>query len=139
MDPLSLNSMQAGGPQWQGQADASKLQALQRQTLNPEGKSHAKLKKAAQDFEAIFIQQMLEAMDQTIDREGSFINGGNSEHYFRSMMNEEIAKSMANRTGGSGFGLAESIYQQMAKNLKAEAPQSATSIPVQGTNGEVTP
>lgn len=134
MSSMDFN-LQAGGAQWQGQAQAAKLQDLQRQYLNPDNQDQKKLKKAAQEFEAIFVQQMLEAMDKTVDRENSFISGGSSEQYFRSMMNEEIAKSMTNRRGGSGFGLAEAIYRQMSSNIKNE--NSDTDQSVQGTNGEV--
>ncbi|WP_303672574.1 rod-binding protein [Vampirovibrio chlorellavorus] len=130
------------GTQWQGQAQTAKLLELQRQYQNPENQDQKKLKKAAQEFEAIFVQQMLDAMDKTIDRKDSFLNGGSSEEYFRSMLNEEISKSMTTKQGGSGFGLAESIYRQMAQNGKknesgASGAMGAAPTMVQGTNGEV--
>ncbi|WP_373533000.1 rod-binding protein [Vampirovibrio sp.] len=136
MSSMDFNLQAGGGTQWQGQSQATKLQNLQRQYLNPDNQDQKKLKKAAQEFEAIFVQQMLDAMDKTVDRKDSFLNGGSSEEYFRSMLNEEISKSMTSRQGGSGFGLAESIYRQMSKEAskKDGQPQS-----VQGTNGEVTP
>lgn len=130
----SMNfSLQAGNALSQGQSQAVKLQELQRQYLNPENKDQKKLKKAAQEFEGIFVQQMLEEMDKTIDRENSFLSGGSSEQYFRSMLNEEIAKSMTSRPGGSGFGLAETIYRQMAKNAEGN-----TSKTVQGNSSPET-
>lgn len=129
-------NLQANGAQWQGQSQTVKLQDLQRQYLNPENKDQKKLKKAAQEFEAIFVQQMLDAMDKTIDRENSFISGGSSEQYFRGMLNEEIAKSMSTRQGGSGFGLAETIYRQMSKTT---AKSENVNPSIQGTSGEVKP
>lgn len=135
MSSMDFN-LQAGGAQWQGQSQAAKLQDLQRQYLNPENQDQKKLKKAAQEFEAIFVQQMLDAMDKTVDRKDSFLNGGSSEEYFRSMLNEEISKSMTTRQGGSGFGLAESIYRQMSKNAHKNQDETQS---VQGKNGEVTP
>lgn len=140
MNPMDLN-LQSGTLQWQGQADASKAQQLQRQFLNPGTADQKKLRNAAQEFESIFVQQMLEAMDKTIDRENSVLSGGSSEQYFRSMLNQEIAKSMSTRQGGSGFGLAESIYRQMAENMKQGAAETNTSAAsgIQGTGktGEV--
>jgi Rod binding domain-containing protein len=135
-------NVQTSGTQWQGQAQTAKLLELQRQYQNPENQDQKKLKKAAQEFEAIFVQQMLDAMDKTIDRKDSFLNGGSSEEYFRSMLNEEIAKSMTSKQGGSGFGLAESIYRQMAQNNKKDERETngamnAPKAVVQGTNGEV--
>ncbi len=141
MSSMDFN-LQAGGAQWQGASQAVKLQEMQRQYLNPQNKDQKKLKKAAQEFEGIFVQQMLEAMDKTIDRDNSFLSGGSSEQYFRSMLNEEIAKSMTCKQGGSGFGLAESIYRQMAQQNNAktsvqgdESPDTQTGD--QGTSGEV--
>ncbi len=138
---MDLN-LPTSGTQWQGQAQTAKLLDLQRQYQNPENQDQKKLKKAAQEFEAIFVQQMLDAMDKTIDRKDSFLNGGSSEEYFRSMLNEEISKSMTSKQGGSGFGLAESIYRQMSQNSKKSesGTSGATGAPqtmVQGTNGEV--
>lgn len=141
MTSMDFN-LQAGGAQWQGQSQAVKLQNMQKQALSlenqPENQNDQKLKKAAQEFEAIFVQQMLNEMDKTIDRKNSFLNGGSSEEYFRGMLNEEIAKSMTMRQGGSGFGLAEAIYKQMAKNAKQDNTEgSGAAASVQGMNGEV--
>jgi len=86
--------------------------------LHPPDADHQKLKKAAQEFEGVFIQQLLEAMDKTVDRTDSMLGGGSAEEYFRSMLNESVAKEMATGPIGSGFGLAESIYKQMEKDMK---------------------
>lgn len=131
MNPMGT-SLQSGNLQWQGQADASKLQQMQSQYLRPDNHDQKKLKKAAQEFEGIFVQQMLEAMDKTIDRENSILSGGSAEQYFRSMMNQEIAKSMTSGPSGSGFGLAETIYKQMSQNVKPNAVQMTSGL--QGLN-----
>ena len=125
MDPLmNPMSLQTSTLQWQGQAEASKMGQLQKQSGSNDDK---KLKQASKDFEAVFVNQMLEAMDKTVDRENSFLNGGSSEEYFRGMLNEEISKSMTNRVGGSGFGLAEAIYRQMSQQIKPTASPAGTS------------
>lgn len=137
MDPLmNPMSLQTSTLQWQGQAEASQLGQLQKQTGSNDEK---KLKQASKDFEAIFVNQMLEAMDKTVDRENSIMSGGSSEQYFRSMLNEEIAKSMTNRIGGSGFGLAEAIYRQMSKQLKTSTTETGAANTIQGSGktGEV--
>lgn len=138
MDPLmNPMSLQTSTLQWQGKAEASQLGQLQKQTGSNDEK---KLRQASKDFEAIFVNQMLEAMDKTVDRENSIMSGGSSEQYFRSMLNEEISKSMTNRVGGSGFGLAEAIYRQMSKQLKTTTtPETGTANTIQGSGktGEV--
>jgi flagellar protein FlgJ len=103
------------------------LQQLQQQYLHPTNKDTKKLKQAAQQFESVFVQQVLEMMDKTIDRENSMLSGGSSEQYWRSMFNEEVAKSMCTSPQGSGFGLAESIYKQMAQQMKTDSSGSGTT------------
>ncbi len=137
MDPLmNSTSLSLTALPGSGQAQASKLSGLQTQAGSHDEK---KLKQAAKDFEAIFVQQMLEAMDKTVDRENSILSGGSSEQYFRSMLNEEISKSMTNRLGGSGFGLADAIYRQMAGQIKPQAGagtmNSPTPINSNGSSG----
>lgn len=108
----------------------SKLAQEKLDYLHPTDADHKKLKKAAQEFEGVFIQQLLEAMDKTVDRSDSMLSGGSAEEYFRSMLNESVAKSMATGPSGSGFGLAESIYKQMEKDMKgsSEAMRMAPNI-----------
>lgn len=119
MDALNPNMPSAS----QLQSQATRLEQMKQAYLNPQGADQKKLKKAAQEFEGIFIQQLLDAMDKTVDRENSLMGGGSAEEYFRGMMNEEVAKSLATRPGGSGFGLAEAIYRQMSAQLDKGGPR----------------
>ena len=114
-----------------------RMEALQRQARSA---SHAssgddkKLMQAARDFEAIFVQQVLDMMDKTIDRENSLLSGGNTESYWRGMLNGEIARVMC--AGRSGFGLAECIYRQMSGVSSASEGASGT---LPGRTGETHP
>lgn len=76
------------------------------------------LYKAAQEFEALFINIMLKAMRSTVER-GPINNGGFAEEIFEDMLYEERAKQMA-RT--AGFGLADALYRQLA--YLQEVPRS---------------
>lgn len=69
----------------------------------------AKARQTAEDFEAVFIAQMLEPMFQGIKTDGPF-GGGHSETMFRSMQNEQISKEIA-RSGG--VGIADAVYRQI--------------------------
>ncbi len=122
MNPLDTqNAMTQAGLQ---QSEAQ-LQRLQREYMEPTDADKRKLKKVAQEFEGIFLEQLLTAMDKTIDREDSILNGGYGEDVFRGMMYKEIAMNIA--TGpGRGFGLAESIYQQMAMVMEANQKNTDT-------------
>ena len=123
---------------WQMQSQNSQLQQLQKGFSNPGDEDHKKLKKSAQEFESVFIQQMIEQMDKTIDRENSMMGGGSAEEYWRGMLNEQFAKGMANQPGGSGLGLAESIYQQMSTQMSADSGKTATSSSIQPSNPDST-
>ena len=69
------------------------------------------LYKASQDFESLFIRQMLEVMRKTIHREDDLLNGGLSQDVFEGMLYDEYAKKMAQT---AGFGLADTIYRQLS-------------------------
>lgn len=101
------------------QLDRTTKSALNNEPLTGDAlvKKHKELKKAAQQLEGVFIQQMLEAMDKTVDREDSLMGGGEGEQMFREMMNQNIAENISTAPGGSGFGIADNMYQQLAEKL----------------------
>ena len=67
------------------------------------------LRDAANDFEAIFVQQMLKTMRET-SLESNFIPKSEGEKYFRSMLDEHYSK-IAAKSGSLGLG--EMIYKQL--------------------------
>jgi soluble lytic murein transglycosylase-like protein len=68
----------------------------------------AKKWKVAQDFEAMFIHQMLKSMRNTVPKDKDMSNG---RRIFTEMLDEQIANT-ASRTGS--FGLAQIIYKDLA-------------------------
>jgi peptidoglycan hydrolase FlgJ len=72
---------------------------------------NSELYKAAEDFEAIFIKQMLDVMRKTIHKEDDLLKGGMSQDIYEDMMYDQYAKKMAST---AQFGLAEMIYRQMS-------------------------
>tara|TARA_Y100001960_G_scaffold172258_1_gene180561 strand:- start:56 stop:376 length:321 start_codon:yes stop_codon:yes gene_type:complete len=73
-----------------------------------------RLREASNEFEAIFIQQMLKTMRKT-SLESDFIKKSEGEKIFRSMLDEQYAILSA-RSGRLGLG--EMIFQQLKSNLK---------------------
>lgn len=69
-----------------------------------------KLKRACQDFEAIFVNQMFQQMRRTVSKDGLF-DGGRAEEMFTSMQDAELAKSMSRQRG---LGLADVMYRQLS-------------------------
>ncbi len=96
----------------------NRMMALQRPLKSRENKED--LMKAAREFEGVFFKQLLSAMDKTVDRSG-LLSGGSGEEMFRGMMYDKISEMSADRPGGSGLGLAEMIYKQLALQLPKEA------------------
>lgn len=85
------------------------------------------LRKAAAEFESIFISQMLSRMDNTVDRQGGiFENNGMYMKNLKSYMFQQIGRDMANNSHNS-FGLAKQIYEQMKVCLPREA-QNITEV-----------
>ena len=74
-------------------------------------KQNDKAHQTAQDFEASFLSQMLETMTSGLKTDGMF-GGGPGEGMFRSMLNQEYAKSMAK---SGGIGVADAVYREMLK------------------------
>ena len=72
------------------------------------------LRKASNEFEAIFIQQMLKTMRKT-SLESDFIKKSEGEKIFRSMLDEQYAILSAK---SGRLGLGEMIYKQLKSNLK---------------------
>ena len=68
--------------------------------------------KAAKDFEAMAIGQMLEPMFATVDTAKGLLGGGTGEENFKPMLITEMAKQVEQH---GGLGLANSIYAQMLK------------------------
>ncbi len=81
-----------------GSLDA--IKAINLNEINEVEKSKL-LDKAIEDFEAIFINQMLKSMRSTVD-ESSLFHGGSGEKMYAEMMDTEMSKSIA---AGGGIGL----------------------------------
>ena len=82
------------------------------------GDSKAQLKKAAEEFEAIFVTKMLTEMDKTVDRENGIFGEKNQyEDTFKSIIYQQIGHDIASNPRTS-LGMADQIYKQMEKYTK---------------------
>ena len=84
----------------------------------------AKAAKAAQEFEAMAIGQMLEPMFATANTAHTAFGGGAGEEAFRPMLVAEMAKHIA---AHGGLGLAAPVLAQMLR--AQEAPLGGTAQP----------
>lgn len=72
-------------------------------------KADPKVKAAAQDFEAVFLSQMMSHMFEGIETDPMF-GGGAGEDMFRSMMIEQYGKQIAQ---GPGIGISAQLQKTM--------------------------
>jgi len=78
------------------------------------------IKKLSEEFEAIFLEIVLKSMRDSVQK-SDFIDGGNGEEIFRSMLDSEYSKSLASQRS---TGLAESIESHLL-GLIQQPEQSA--------------
>ncbi len=65
--------------------------------------------KVAEDFEAMFLAQMLKPMFDGLSTDGPF-GGGNAERVYRSLLVQEYGKALASR---GGIGLADAVAREL--------------------------
>ena len=107
------------------QTENNRLEQLRSEYANPKNKDQKKMKEVSQQFESIFVKQLFDEMDKTVERDDdSLLGGGSSESYFRDMMYDEMSKSMSTRSGGSGLGMAEMVYRQMSNQVSPDQQNS---------------
>lgn len=94
-------------------ADAQ-IAAAKSSALAADGEKAA-LRKAAEDFEAVFLGQMLQPMFSEIGQD-PLLGGGPGEEIYRGMLVEELGKEFS-RSGG--IGLADQVYKELLKLQEA--------------------
>ena len=76
----------------------------------PKGQVDKKLLNVCQQFEAIFINQMLSAMRQTVDKSG-LLDGGMAQGIYKDMLYQQYADEMAKT---ANLGIARLMYNQLS-------------------------
>ncbi len=84
-------------------------QAMTQTAKKTPGRDPEKLKKTAQQFEAVYIQQMLKEMRNTIPDDG-LIERGNADDIYAQFQDAEVARIMSEK---GGIGLAELMVKQL--------------------------
>lgn len=105
-------------------ADANQAYAQARSSAVPgfrPGMNKPQMQKAAQDFEAFFVSQMMQPMFAGIETDEIF-GGGQGEEVWKSMMIDEYAKETARK---GGLGIADSVMSVMLKaQEQSQTPES---------------
>jgi len=81
-----------------------------------------KIDKAASDFEALLLHQMLKSMWKTVEHSGLFAEDNNASQIFRDMLNEAIANSTAE---GRGIGIKKYLREELIRADATSNPRKA--------------
>lgn len=76
----------------------------------------AKLRQAAQDFEAMALGQLLQPMFATVDMAHGAFGGGAAEEAMQPMLVDALAKNIA---AHGGLGLAGPVFASMLRSQEA--------------------
>jgi len=93
------------------------------QPLTPDQKEAlAKLHDAATQFEGVFMQMLMSAMQDTVPKDSIFGQESDAEQTWSEMLNDQRAQAIA-KEGGLGIGkvLEEQMRSQVLANAKQEA------------------
>jgi flagellar protein FlgJ len=93
-------------------ADSRSLDALKRDAQRD---PHGAMRKAAQQFEALFMQMVLKSMREATPKSGLFDSPAND--MYTGMLDQQLAT----RISQSGTGLADVIVRQLTRHLPAAA------------------
>jgi peptidoglycan hydrolase FlgJ len=107
VDPTGSNSA--------ANAADAKLTPVQKQAL-------AKLDDAAKQFEGVFLQILMTAMQDTVPKESIFGQDDSSEQTWQGMLNDERAQEIAK---SGTFGLAQQLEEQLRPQVLGDAAQEA--------------
>lgn len=92
---------------------------------NPQAQQHQQvpdeLRRAAEEFESVFLAQMLAPMFDGLSTDG-LGGGGMGEEIFRPMLIERYAEAI---TRAGGVGIAESVMREMMRLQEMSAPPEA--------------
>jgi peptidoglycan hydrolase FlgJ len=80
--------------------------------------SHARLRELTQEFESLFVSQVMQSMRRTVP-ESRLIDHNSGQHLFQDMLDQELSRRIAD---AGGFGLGEILYRQLADQPSVARP-----------------
>ena len=104
------------------QMDNSRLTQLSNLSETGKNKTNEEIKSLAQQFESIFVHQLLKSMRSTVQKSGMF--DSHATQMFESLHDEEMAKLMTEKRS---IGLADIVYKDLVRleDIIKKSSQSA--------------
>jgi Rod binding domain-containing protein len=113
----SLASVQRFVPSKDGTKKISNRSVLD--GIDQEQKTKEQQLKAATDFEALLLHQMVQTMWASVPQ-GGMLSGSNEEALYRDMLSEQLAQELAKN---QSLGLRDDVLGEMQKRAKLETPK----------------
>lgn len=113
--------------------DANTAFTLDNDPSQSKAEKQAAAKKAAQEYESIFISHFLNSYTKEVgNEENQILGGGQGAQLYKSLLNDEYGKAIANQ---GGFGIADAIYSQLIEaqqriDNKGDNRHDGTAIPL---------
>lgn len=79
---------------------------------------HATLKKAAEQLEGVFVQQLYKAMRDTVPQQEGIVSGGAGEDIFTGLLDQHLAAETPKHWEG---GIGEALYRQLSRGMPPDA------------------
>ena len=108
------------------QMDNSRLTQLSNLSETGKNKTNEEIKSLAQQFESIFVHQLLKSMRSTVQKSGMF--DSHATQMFESLHDEEMAKLMTEKRS---IGLADIVYKDLVRLediIKKVQPTGSASV-----------
>lgn len=86
----------------------------------------AKLKKAAQQLEGVFIQQLYKSMRDTVPQQEGIVSGGAGEEIFTGLLDQHLAAETPKHWE---TGLSDALYRQLRRGLPVDTSAAAPAAP----------
>jgi flagellar protein FlgJ len=84
----------------------------------------AKLWKAAQQLEGVFVQQLYKTMRETVPQQEGIVSGGAGEDIFTGLMDQHVAAETPKHWD---TGLSDALYRQLRRGMPADTTAAATA------------
>jgi len=85
-------------------------------------KQKNELRKVSQEFEAVFLAQLLKVMRETIEESGLF-EGGFGKSIYTELFDQEVSLSIARR---GALGISDLLYENLSERTSESSPSSET-------------
>ncbi len=87
---------------------------------------NAKLLKAAQQLEGVFVQQLYKAMRDTVPQQEGIVSGGAGEDIFNGLLDQHLAAETPKHWQ---TGLSDALYRQLSRGLPSDTTAAASMPP----------